>query len=114
VNSFGSLVSLLTSFHGRISRKPWWIGILILFIVDLCATLLVFNPEFLTDAKRPPPDWPETIWRLAWLIPLTAITVKRFNDRDWPFWLGYAVAALHTIDYVAPYFGFPINPEAPG
>ena len=46
------------------------------------------------DEAVPPPSWPDTLWQLAWLVPGTAITVKRFNDRDWPWWLGYAFGAV--------------------
>ena len=90
------IVQLLTTFHGRISRKQWWIGFVITLIASIFGTLL-FNPEMFTSEEMPPPSWPDTVWQLVWLVPGTAITVKRFNDRDWPWWLGYAFAAVRCV-----------------
>jgi uncharacterized membrane protein YhaH (DUF805 family) len=108
-----NLLSLLTSFRGRIGRKQWWIGFIIVFFGSLFGTLLL-NPEMFTAEELPPPSWPDTFWQLAWLVPATAITVKRFNDRDWPWWLGYAFAALAVVLHVAPHFGLLIDPQAGG
>ena len=108
-----SLIPLLTSFRGRISRKSWWIGYIIMFFGSLLGTALL-NPEFFTAEQIPPSSWPDTIWQLAWLIPGTAITVKRLNDRDWPWWPGYVVGALIAFLYLAPHFGLQIDPQASG
>jgi len=107
------IIQLLTTFQGRISRKPWWIGFVITLIGSIFGTLL-FNPETFTSKEMPPPSWPDTVWQLVWLIPGIAITVKRFNDRDWPWWLGYAFGAVGVFDFVAPHFGLPIDPTAGG
>jgi uncharacterized membrane protein YhaH (DUF805 family) len=109
----GYLLSLLTTFHGRINRKPWWIAVVILIFASLSGTLLL-NPEFFTSDELPPPNWPETIWQLILLIPITAITVKRFNDRDWPWWLGYGLSAFSFASYVLPHFGVLIAPHSGG
>ena len=107
------LIGLLSTFTGRISRRQWWIGFAITLLGSVAGTLL-FNPDMLTSDELVPPRWPDTIWQLAWLVPATAITVKRFNDRNWPWWLGYAFAALGAFMYVAPHFGLAIDPEATG
>ena len=108
-----ALVKLLTTFTGRIPRRQWWIGFIITFVGSIAGTLL-FNPDMLVSDEAVPPQWPDTFWQLAWLVPATAITVKRFNDRDWPWWLGYAFAAFGAFLYVAPHFGLLIDPEAGG
>lgn len=105
------ILDLLTTFSGRISRKQWWIGFVITLVGSLIGTYL-FNPGLLTADETPPPSWPDTIWQLAWLVPGTAITVKRFNDGNWPWWLGYALAAFSAVVYLAPHFGFAIDPNA--
>ena len=108
-----TIIPLLTTFTGRISRREWWIGFVIVLIGSIAGTLL-FNPEMLTSEVVVPPQWPDTIWQLAWLVPATAITVKRFNDRNWPWWLGYAFGVLGVFLYVAPHFGMVLDPEAGG
>ncbi len=107
------LVSLLTSFSGRIGRRSWWIGVVIISAGNLIGTLL-FNPDPLaTYGLRAVhlPSWPETIWRLVWLVPATAITVKRFNDRNWPSWLGYTFAPFWTVVELLEHFGLLVNPD---
>jgi uncharacterized membrane protein YhaH (DUF805 family) len=39
--------------------------------------------------------------------------VKRFNDRDRPWWFGWAVSAAMLAADCAPHFGVLIDPEAP-
>ena len=109
----GALFSLLFSFTGRVNRARWWIGFAIILISSLIGIYLL-NPEQFAAAEPPPPNWAETIWALGWLVPMTAITVKRFNDRDWPWWLGYAVAAVTVVSYVAPHFRLMVDPLAGG
>jgi len=90
-----SLFDLLFDFNGRIGRKSWWLGTVILSVASIGGTLLIDPSVF--DLARPPPrtpSWPATIWQLALVIPGTALMVKRFNDRAWPYWLGFAFGAL--------------------
>jgi uncharacterized membrane protein YhaH (DUF805 family) len=110
-NCWSRLVTLLTSFRGCISRSQWGLGYAIVIIGNLCGALL-FNPDYFTADELPQPYWPDTLWQLAWLVPATAITIKRFNDRDQPSWLGYAFAALNCLYYVAPHLGWPLGPTA--
>jgi uncharacterized membrane protein YhaH (DUF805 family) len=106
------LVPLLTSFHGRIGRKSWWIGNLVVVVVGLLGSAAL-NPEYFT-ADDPPLSWPDTIWGIVMVFPLMAITVKRFNDRDSPWWLGYVIAPLATAQSLTPHFGLRIDPASPG
>lgn len=107
------LLPLLLSFRGRIGRKSWWIGFVIWLAGNLSGALL-FNPGFFTAEELPPPSLADTVWQLAWLAPLTAITVKRFNDRNWPSWLAYLFLGLNIFHVVAPHYGLVISPEVPG
>jgi uncharacterized membrane protein YhaH (DUF805 family) len=108
-----SLFTLLTSFHGRISRKQWWIGLVIIALADIAGGMLI-NPDYFFADQPPPESWLDTLWQIALLVPMTAITVKRFNDRDWPWWLGYAFGAVTVIISVAPHFGLRVDPGAGG
>src|SRR5262245_43255027 len=98
----GNLLSLLTSFRGRISRKQWWLGFAIIAAGNLLGGLLL-NPDFFLAQEPAAPSWPDTIWQSALLIPMTAITVKRFNDADRPSWLGFLFAPLGIALYLGPH-----------
>ena len=63
-----TIIPLLTTFTGRISRQQWWIGFVITVLGSLAGTLL-FNPEMLTSDQVVPPRWPDTIWQLVLLVP---------------------------------------------
>ena len=106
------LIGLLTTFGGRISRRQWWLGFVIVCLGNLLGGLLL-NPDFFFAEALPPPSWPDTLWQIAMLYPATAITVKRFNDRDWPWWLGYAFAPIGALLYLAPHLGQAIGQQSP-
>ncbi|MCZ7595775.1 MAG: DUF805 domain-containing protein [Hyphomicrobium sp.] len=93
------LINLLTSLRGRINRAKWWLGLAIIGITNVLGGLLL-NPDFFTAEELPPPSGPDTIWQIALLLPMTAITVKRFNDTDRPAWLGYLFAPLGVVLYL--------------
>ncbi|KAB2939414.1 MAG: DUF805 domain-containing protein [Hyphomicrobium sp.] len=96
------LINLLTSLRGRINRAKWWLGLAIIGITNVLGGLLL-NPDFFTAEELPPPSGPDTIWQIALLLPMTAITVKRFNDTDRPAWLGYLFAPLGVVLYLGPH-----------
>lgn len=104
---------LLTSFRGRISRKQWWIGLLIYAVLNIGGGM-VLNPEYFFAEDIPPANVPDTLWQLFLLVPLTAITAKRGNDRNWPSWLAPAFVAANVFNLVAPYLGFQIGYGASG
>lgn len=105
-------IRLLTSFSGRIGRSQWWIGFIALIIISLSGYLTI-NPAIYStpvDQPLPQPGLGEILFGLVMMIPATAITVKRFNDRDRPNWLGYALGLLGAAFTVAPYFGYMVDP----
>ena len=104
------MLNLLTTFGGRINRRQWWTGFILVLLGSIFGTLL-FNPETFTAEGLPPLSWPDTIWQLVWIVPGMAIAVKRFNDRDWPWWLGYAYGVLGAFLIVAPHLGLAIVPD---
>ena len=107
------LAFLLLSFRGRISRSRWWLGCVITTVGNLSGALL-FNPDYFVSEEPPPAYWPDTLWQLAWLVPATAVTVKRFNDRDWPWWFGYVFAGINAFYYLAPHLGIVVGPGITG
>lgn len=100
------LIHLLLSFQGRINRALFWRGLLMLLLLEFGVASLI-NPalfDFSTDVvvdEQPV----ETFWHAAMVYPWTALSVKRFNDRDWPFWVGYAVGAIMLVVALAPLAG---------
>lgn len=98
----GALFSLLFSFTGRINRAKWWLGLVILGTANIAGGLLI-NPDFFLADEPPPPSLPDTLWQIALLIPMSAITVKRFNDTGRPAWLGYLFAPLGAVLYLGPH-----------
>jgi uncharacterized membrane protein YhaH (DUF805 family) len=97
-----ALFSLLFRFTGRINRAKWWLGIVILGIANIAGGLLI-NPDFFLADEPPPTSLPDTLWQVALLIPMSAVTVKRFNDTDRPAWLGYLFAPLGAVLYLGPH-----------
>jgi uncharacterized membrane protein YhaH (DUF805 family) len=98
----GALFSLLFSFTGRINRAKWWLGLVILGVANIAGGLVINPGLFFADAP-PPPSLPDTLWQMALLVPMTAITVKRFNDTDRPAWLGFLFLPLGVLLYLGPH-----------
>lgn len=86
---------LFFGFEGRIGRQQWWLAMLPLLLASLAASFLANPLSWFSDmvAQRGP-NLAETLFSLALLIPETAVTVKRFNDRNWPQWLPFSCAAV--------------------
>jgi len=103
------LLPLLTTFHGRISRSAWWLA----FAIVIAATVigsLILDPGIWTADPPRPPAVALALWDLFLVAPMTAATVKRFNDRDWPHWFGYALGTLGVALIAAEQRGFMIDP----
>jgi uncharacterized membrane protein YhaH (DUF805 family) len=69
---------LLTDLDGRINRKPYWIGILVLLVIGLGLQAIGYGNGGEALA---------IIFGLVLLYPSFAINVKRAHDRDRPTWL---------------------------
>lgn len=81
---------LLDSFHGRISRKPFWLAFGIVTVANLAAN---FAADAI-DGERL-----SAIVDLAFTYPQFAIAAKRGQDRNLPFWLvGVFFAAGIVLD----------------
>ena len=104
------LLLLLTSFHGRISRSAWWHAFAIVIAATVIGSLILDPGVWTADPPRPP-TVALALWDLFLVVPMTAATVKRFNDREWPPWLGYAMAALGATMVVAEQWGFMVDPD---
>jgi uncharacterized membrane protein YhaH (DUF805 family) len=66
---------LYMSFDGRIARKDWWIGALIIFVVSLVVTALIGDRGLIQFV----------VWIFLFIASL-ALHIKRFHDRGKPGW----------------------------
>jgi uncharacterized membrane protein YhaH (DUF805 family) len=99
-------------FHGRIDRKVYWGGSLLLGIagvsfVALLSYLATGNP-FAPEVWERPAD-KSGLWGPVWLAyfgflvwPSTALAVKRLHDRNRPVWIWYAYYALSLAASLTP------------
>jgi uncharacterized membrane protein YhaH (DUF805 family) len=102
-------LDLLLSFDGRIRRRHWWIGFVVVVLASIGIGFAVDPAYVMSDSPRPPNIW-YTLSNLLLSVPGTAITVKRFNDRDWPYWLGYLFGLSGIAITVLTHLGWFLDP----
>lgn len=103
---------LLTSFDGRIPRKSYWMGGLVLVgvaivLTVLLATILDFQSRTFLIASF--------ILQLALLYPSAALMAKRLHDRGRPtYWMLFLLVPLVLQGLLAALgvIGDPVNPSA--
>lgn len=101
-----SMLHFLFAFDGRIPRSRFLLATLAITAAALIGSFLL-DPAFYTSGDGGVlPNWPDTLWQLFLFIPQTAVTVKRFNDRDWVWWLGYVPNILAAALILANQFGY--------
>ena len=107
-----SLITFFFSAQGRIGRTEYWLGLLASIALSMAVSAVVdpgaMNVE---NGVLQPPTLAGTIWNLLITWPSTAIAIKRFNDRDWPYWTGFALGGLMVAMVVANYFGLLLHPD---
>lgn len=106
-----NIIDQFFSFSGRIGRKIWWISFVVVLTFQTAIGIVV-DPDYyaFSSDNYGPPTIGGLLWSFAVAIPATAITVKRFNDRDWPFWVGYSFCGVMILVPVAEYIGVPVDP----
>lgn len=95
--------TLFFGFDGRIGRKQWWAATILAIAVSLAMSMLV-NPLAWFGDPPAPTNAADMMLSLAFLIPMTAVNVKRGNDRDWPQWIIYGYSLLTLALLVYDYF----------
>jgi uncharacterized membrane protein YhaH (DUF805 family) len=91
---------LFTSFDGRISRQPFWIGVLILVAIEIAAHYAL--------GERP-----STIASLLLAYPEFAVFAKRGHDRNVPTWAIALFIACGAVLNLMLLFGFVGPTERP-
>jgi len=77
-----NFASLFMSFEGRISRKPFWLGLLSLLILGLI--ILLGSLYVAGERDYPVIRFNILVIEVALLYPLLAVGVKRLHDRGRP------------------------------
>ena len=107
-----SLRAFFFSFRGRISRQEWWLGLLFLLSISIPAGAWLGSEAFdPTTGKIRPPSLAYTVWSVLVSVPSAALSAKRFNDRDWPSWLGYLLGGCFVVLALANHFGYLLDPR---
>lgn len=76
------IMSLLTSFDGRINRAKWWLGTVIVIAVAIVLYLILSGIVGSQGIQQ-------FILTLLLAYPTTALMVKRLHDRDRPGYFVY-------------------------
>lgn len=107
---------LYTSFEGRINRKPYWIGLIVLVIIMM---VIVFGASFLLIGSIVEPTFQTRlvtfVLQLLFLYPSTALMVKRLHDRNRPsYWAAFILVpmVLKSLTDLVGMTGDPLNQNA--
>lgn len=107
-----SIRDLFFSFDGRINRAKWWLTMLVTIPVSLVvmfALYALFGVSFVATV----PTFGHTLAHLITVLviayPVSAITLKRLNDRDRPQWLLAVFWAPTVLGIVAELTGLSVN-----
>ena len=110
---------LLFSLEGRISRKPYWIGILVLVTASLVLTMALapmfgvsFN-DLIADIRPSKAVKLDILVNLIVLWPGLAITIKRLHDRNRSALWGIILYVLFAVMAALEFMGFTGTPERP-
>jgi uncharacterized membrane protein YhaH (DUF805 family) len=94
-------VYLLLSYHGRISRKQYWIGSCVIIVGSILVSLISYN---LNNREL------SSVADLALLYPDYAVVFKRAHDRDMSIWiptlsliLGALLSGIGVLDLDGPF-----------
>ena len=102
------LAWLIFSFRGRIPRKHFWLGQLLIYAVAFAGGYLIEGPKLWAPGYVSP-------WLIAWnfllWFPSLAITVKRFNDRGRPVWFAAIWLVFNLAGAVAAWLGLWTDPK---
>jgi uncharacterized membrane protein YhaH (DUF805 family) len=100
---------LFTSFDGRINRKPYWMGVLIMIGAAIVLSIVVgFIIGFTSRAYM----IYSLLLQLGLLYPSAALMAKRLHDRNRPTWWIALILVPSFFQSIASVMGDPANPGA--
>lgn len=74
-----NIKALLTTTDGRIGRQQWWIGIVVLIVISIIASIVLSILSFGNAAVM---AWFGVLINLALIWPSYCVGIKRRHDRD--------------------------------
>ncbi|MEQ8598496.1 MAG: DUF805 domain-containing protein [Devosia sp.] len=74
-----NIKALLTTTDGRIGRQQWWIGIVVLIVISIVASIVLSILSFGNAAVM---AWFGVLINLALIWPSYCVGIKRRHDRD--------------------------------
>ena len=96
-------VNLYLGLHGRLTRQPFWIGVLILAAVEFAIQLVA--DQFQSERMS-------AVFDLITTYPEFALAVKRAHDRNIPTWIIVVFFALNVAVDLMLFAGYGLNPTA--
>lgn len=74
-----NIKALLTTTEGRIGRQQWWIGIVVLIVISIVASIVL---SILSFGNGTVMAWFGVLINLALIWPSYCLGIKRRHDRD--------------------------------
>jgi uncharacterized membrane protein YhaH (DUF805 family) len=102
---------LFTSFEGRINRKPYWLGVIILVAISLVVTLLLALVVGMQGRSFMILTF---VIQLVFLYPSAALMVKRLQDRNRPAWFAALILVPLILQGITNILGITGNPMNQG
>jgi uncharacterized membrane protein YhaH (DUF805 family) len=106
-------LGLFTRFDGRIGRAAWWRGFLALASAAFLTSLAI-DPGVWTARPPRPPHPGLALCFLILVLPMTAVSMKRFRDRERPGWYGIVLGLIGAGLILGEQLGFMVTPERAG
>ena len=107
-------MSMFTGFAGRINRAKWWLGTVIMIVVSVILYFILAAVFGVSSAMMDPAQMVSALRTIAIIqiillailaYPVTALMMKRLNDRDRPSYFAYIFWAPTVLSVLGGLFG---------
>ena len=99
--------ALYTATQGRINRAKWWLGMILLAVVNIVLSWVLLRVLGAAAGIA------LFVLQLVLLYPAYAVGAKRFQDRDRPGILGLILPVVSLLSQISSVMGLSGRPEAP-